>query len=109
MDDAALAALTALIWISVIGAGIGLVLRFLLPHRQTYGLLLLPAIGAAAAAAVWVILLWAQVAAGDWGWTVWVGSFAAAIAAPLVVGLVVSSARTAADARERHILSGGRV
>lgn len=108
LDAPALAALTSLIWIVVVGAGLGLGLRYLLPNRQTYGVLLLPAVGAAAAAITWVAMLWAGIPDGDWGWTVWVAAFLAAIVAPLVVALVVSGRRTAADAHERHVLSGGR-
>ena len=108
-DEAALAALTSLIWISVVGAGIGLGLRYLLPNRTTYGVLLLPAVGAAAAAVTWVALLWAGVPAGEWAWTVWVATFLAAIVVPLIVGALVSGTRHAADERERHQLTAGRV
>ncbi len=107
-DPAALSALTALIWMAVVGAGVGLGLRYLLPHRTTFGVLLLPAVGAAAAAITWVALLWAGVGEGDWGWTVWVATVLAAIIAPLVVGLLVSGTRAAADERERHQLTAGR-
>jgi len=108
LDDAALASLTALIWVSVIGAGLGLGLRYLLPHRHTYGLLLLPAIGAAAAALTWVIMLWVGVDE-SWGWVAWVATFLAAIAIPAIVALALGGSRTAADTRRRHALTAGRV
>lgn len=107
-DPAALSALTSLIWMTVVGAGLGLGLRYLLPNRSSFGVLLLPAVGAAAAAITWVALLWAGVTDGEWGWTVWVGTVLAAILASLVVGVLVSRARTAADERVRHSLTAGR-
>ena len=48
-----------LLFVTVIGAGIGLIVRYVLPSRGTYGVLLVPAISAAATAITWVALLWA--------------------------------------------------
>ncbi|MGY6498939.1 MAG: hypothetical protein ACXIUP_12010 [Microcella sp.] len=48
----------ALIPAAVIGALIGLGLRYLIPGRTQYGLLLLPAVGAAAVCVTWVIGIW---------------------------------------------------
>ena len=47
-----------LLFVTVIGAGIGAIIRYALPKRGSYGALLLPAIGAAVTAAVWVALVW---------------------------------------------------
>ena len=85
-----------LLFVTVIGAGIGAILRYTLPRRGTYGSLLLPAIGAAAAAIVWVSLVWAGFTFdGTW---IWVASIAAAVVAPLVTAIVLPRRRIAADA-----------
>lgn len=95
-----------IIYVTVIGMGIATVLRYLLPRRDSYGILLLPGIGAAVTIAVWVALLWLGFTF-DGGW-IWVFSLVAGGLAALAVALIVSSRRTAADARELHILSGGK-
>jgi hypothetical protein len=96
-----------LIYVTVLGAAIAVLLRYVLPGRTAYGMFLLPAVGAAVTAAVWVGLLWAGWTF-DGGW-IWVVSLAAAGLAALAVALVLSRRRTSADRRELHVLSGGRV
>ncbi len=81
---------------TVIGAGIGLALRYLLPQRDTYGILLLPAVSAAATAAVWVALVWV-------GWTfdgtwIWVASLGAAILAAVLTAVLLPRRRREFDA-----------
>lgn len=95
-----------LIYVTVIGTGIATLLRYILPRRESYGILLLPAIGAAVTAGVWVVLLWLGFTF-DGGW-IWVASLTAAGLVSLAVALLLSSRRTASDARELHILSGGK-
>lgn len=95
-----------LVYVTVVGAGIGLLLRYLLPGRQTYGVALLPALAAAVTAAVWVGLTWLGWKA-DGGW-IWLASLGGAIVASLVVAIVIGRRRQAADARELHVLSGGK-
>lgn len=95
-----------LVYVTVIGAGIGLVLRYLLPNRGSYGILLLPAISGAVTAAIWVGLLWLGWTF-DGGW-IWVVSLTAAGVAAIVVALVLPRARRNHDARLVHELSGGR-
>ena len=74
-----------LIYAAVIGAFIGLALRYLLPGRDSYGIALLPAIGAAATCAAWAIVIWLGFTLdGGWIWVV-------ALGAALVLSLVVSS------------------
>lgn len=95
-----------LLFVIVIAASIGLILRYLVPRRGTYGLLLLPAIATAVGAIVWVVLLWL-------GWTfdgtwIWVVSLTAAGIAALVVGLVLPRRRVEADAQLLSHLSGGK-
>jgi hypothetical protein len=95
-----------IIYVTVVGAGIGLLLRYLLPGREVYGVALMPALGAAVTAAAWAGLTWLGWKA-DGGW-IWVASLGAATVVPLVVALVLSKRRQAADARELHVLSGGK-
>lgn len=95
-----------IVYVTVVGAGIGLLLRYLLPGREVYGVALMPALGAAATAATWAGLTWLGWKA-DGGW-IWVAALGAATLVPLVVALVLSRRRQAADARELHVLSGGK-
>jgi hypothetical protein len=95
-----------LLFVTVIGAGLGALVRYLLPGRGTYGALLLPAVAAAATAIVWVALVWA-------GWTfdgtwIWVASLGAGVIASFVTALVLPRRRTDADAAKLAQLSGGK-
>jgi len=81
----------------VIGAGMGLVIRLLVPRRHTHGLLLVPLVGAIATAAVWAPLVWLGFAFdGTW---IWVLSLVAGGAAALVTSLVAPAVRRGVDAR----------
>ena len=77
------------------GAILGLGLRYVLPGRDTYGVLLIPAVGAVAAAVVWAGLTWL-----GWkfngGW-IWVVTLVAAAIVAAVVGLLVGRNRKRAD------------
>lgn len=95
-----------IVYVTVVGAGIGLLLRYVLPGREVYGVALMPALGAAVTAATWAGLTWLGWKA-DGGW-IWVAALGAATVVPLVVALVLSRRRQAADARELHVLSGGK-
>lgn len=96
-----------LLFVTVIGAGIGAIIRYTLPQRGAYGVLLLPAITAAASAIVWVGLLWAFRLAFDGTW-IWVASIGAAVVAGLIVALVLPRRRDEHDARLLTELSGGK-
>ncbi|TXK19618.1 hypothetical protein [Homoserinibacter sp. GY 40078] len=96
-----------IVFVTVIGAGLGGLIRYLIPGRQNYGIALLPAIGAAAAVAVWALLVWlGWPFDGGWIWTV---SITAATAASVIVALALPRARDAADAHRLHELTGGRL
>lgn len=71
-----------LLYVTVIGAAIALGVRYAVPGRDTHGVLLVPAIGAAATAFTWVLLLWLGFTF-DGGW-IWAFS--------LVIGPVVAFA-----------------
>lgn len=95
-----------LLFVIVIAAAIGLGVRYIVPKRGTYGVLLLPAIAAAVASVVWVGLLWL-------GWRfdgtwIWVVSLAAAGVAALVLALVLPRRRVHHDERLLTQLSGGK-
>lgn len=84
-----------LIFVTVIAASIGGLVRYLLPGRDAYGILLLPAVAAATTAAVWVALVWLGLTF-DGGW-IWVISIAAGTIVPIVLALVLPGRRRAAD------------
>lgn len=65
-----------LLFVVLGGAILGLAARYALPRRHTYGVALIPAVGAGVAAVVWVALTWLGWA-WDGGW-IWVVSLAAA-------------------------------
>ncbi len=96
-----------LLFVIVIAAGMGAVLRYVLPSRGTYGIFLLPALAASVTAVVWVGLLWL-------GWTfdgtwIWVASLGAGFAAALAAGIVIPRLRAAADERKLSELVGRRI
>lgn len=84
-----------IIFAAVIAAGIGTLIRYLVPGRDTHGLMLLTTVAAAATLIVWVGLLWLGFTF-DGGW-IWVISIAAGTIAPLVLALVLPGRRAVAD------------
>lgn len=93
-----------LLFVSVIGACIGGVVRYSLPNRGLYGAFLLPAAAAAVAATVWVALLWAGLTFdGTW---IWAASISAGLAAALVIALTLPRRRTTSDAAKLKRLIG---
>jgi hypothetical protein len=86
-----------LLVVIVLGASIGLVIPFIINAKGTYGLLLVPAISAAATAITWVGLLWiGQKFDGTW---IWVVSLSAALLAGIVTATALPRRRVEADAR----------
>jgi hypothetical protein len=77
------------------GAILGLVARYSLPRRHTYGTVLVPAVGAGVAAIVWVVLTWLGWP-WDGGW-IWVASLVAAGAASAASALLIGPRREHAD------------
>ena len=96
-----------LLFVTIIGAGIGAIVRYSLPGRDTYGSALLPALAAAVTAAVWVGLLWALQWSFDGGW-IWLVSLAGGAAAALITALLAPKRRVAKDARLLAELSGSK-
>jgi hypothetical protein len=95
-----------LLYVTVIGAFIGLALRYLLPGREAYGLFLLPGVGAAATAAIWAALVWAGLTF-DGGW-IWVAALVGGGVISIVAILLIVRTRKVSDERRLHVLSGGR-
>lgn len=94
-----------LLFVVVISAVIGAIVGFTLPGRASYGSALLPAVGAAVGAVIWVALLWAGLRFdGTW---IWVASLGAAVLVPLASGIVLPRRRAASDAALLLALSKG--
>ncbi len=95
-----------LLFVTVLGAGFGTIFRYALPKRGTYGIFLLPALGAATAAVVWVALLWIGLTFdGTW---IWVASLSASAIATLVTALLLPGKRLQEDVDLFASLSGGK-
>lgn len=95
-----------MVYATVVGLGIATVIRYLVPGRRSYGILLLPAIGAAWTAAAWTGLTWL-------GWKpdepwIWVVALGGAGVIAIVVALLINRARHSIDTQRLHHLSGGR-
>ncbi|MEO6827015.1 MAG: hypothetical protein ABI255_04540 [Microbacteriaceae bacterium] len=85
-----------LLFISLAGAILGIGAYYLLPHRKIFGVVLVPAIGVATAATLWVALTWAGLswnAGAIW----WISLIGTAVIVT-VADLVIASWRTRTDA-----------
>ena len=83
-----------LLFVCLGGVILGFLARYTLPHRNTTGVLLIPSIGAAVSAILWVALTWAGLP-WDGGAIWWITLMATALvcaAAAVLIG----------RARERH-------
>jgi hypothetical protein len=95
-----------LLFVVLIAAGIGFILPYVVRGRETYGIILPAAVGAAVASVVWVGLLWLGLTFdGTW---IWVASLVLGGLASLAVTLVLPPRREAADRALLTKLSGGR-
>jgi hypothetical protein len=95
-----------LLFITLGGAILGLIGRYVLPRRDTHGVILIPAIGALVSAVIWVGLTWLGWA-WDGGW-IWAVTLVATAAIVVVVDLVVGRVREEADSRRLSDLLAGR-
>ena len=77
------------------GVVLGLLVRYVVPGRETHGVLVLPGVGAIVAAVVWAALTWLGLPF-DGGW-IWVATLAAAGAAAVVVALLLPRSRRVKD------------
>ena len=85
-----------LLFVTLGGAILGIGARYALPGRHTHGVALVPAIGAAVAAIVWVGLTWLGWA-WDGGW-IWVVSLVAAGLVAAASAFLIGPRREQADA-----------
>jgi hypothetical protein len=95
-----------LLFVILIAAGIGFIIRYSLGGRDTHGMLLLPASGAIATTLTWIGLLWLGFTFdGGWIWTI---SIVVGGLVSLVLGLVLPRSRRQSDRALLTKLSGGR-
>lgn len=95
-----------LLFVVLIAAGIGFALPYLVHGRETYGIALPAAVGAAVASVLWVGLLWLGLKFdGTW---IWVVSLLVGGLASLAVSLVLPPRRHATDRAMLTRLSGGK-
>ncbi|MDQ1597099.1 MAG: hypothetical protein QOI70_523, partial [Microbacteriaceae bacterium] len=83
-----------MLFVTLGGALLGLLARYVFPRRETYGVLLAPAIGATVASVVWAALTWAGWKFGG-GW-IWVVALVAAGVVAAAFALLASRSRTRA-------------
>ncbi|WP_308465369.1 hypothetical protein [Rathayibacter soli] len=84
-----------LLFISLAGAVIGLIARYVLPERHRHGSVLVPAIGTAVAAVVWVALTWAGLKwNGGWIWTI---TLIVTVLVTFAAGLLIGELRKRSD------------
>lgn len=95
-----------LLFVLVIAACIGGLVRYVLPGRRSYGLLLLPAVDVVATAVLWVGLTWLGWKF-DGGW-IWVVALGGGGVVAIAAELLIWQGRTRGDRRLLHELSGGR-
>ena len=95
-----------LLFVTVIAAGIGLLVRTAVPGRNEYGLLLIPAVSAAVTAAVWVALVWLGLTF-DGGW-IWAISLVLGGAAALAFAVLLPRRREKHDERMLQSLMSGK-
>jgi uncharacterized membrane protein YeaQ/YmgE (transglycosylase-associated protein family) len=84
-----------LLFIVLIGVLAGLVARGVLPRHELTGVVLLPAVGGASAAIVWVALTWARMR-WDGGW-IWVATIAACLLTVVGAALLLARVRSRSD------------
>lgn len=96
-----------LLFVALGGALLGIVARYTLPRRQTSGAVLIPAIGTAAAAILWIALTWAGFT-WDGGWIWWI-SLGLSAATSAAAAIFIGRQREVHDARRLADLSAGRI
>lgn len=85
-----------LLFVTLGGVLLGLAARYAFPGRSTHGSLLVPSVGAAAAAIVWVALTWAGMP-WDGGW-IWVLALVSAGLSSAALAVLLGRRRTHSDA-----------
>ncbi|MDO9396055.1 MAG: hypothetical protein Q7T71_05895 [Herbiconiux sp.] len=96
-----------LLFVTLGGVILGLGARYLLPHRERHGVVLIPAIGAAAAAVLWGILTWAGLP-WDGGW-IWVISLVLSGLTAIGADVLIGRRRVQHDDERLKLLLSGKV
>lgn len=84
-----------LLFVVLGAAGVGAIPRYVLPHRNTYGSALLPAVSAAVASVVWSALSWLGWQF-DGGW-IWWASIGAGFLVAFILPLLIAPRRIKKD------------
>jgi uncharacterized membrane protein YqgA involved in biofilm formation len=92
-----------LLFVTILGAGIGAGVRYAIPRRRIHGMLLVPSIAAIVTAITWAALTW-------FGWKfdgtwIWVASLALGGIVSLIVAIRLPRVRETADANLLSSLS----
>ncbi|WP_066040351.1 hypothetical protein [Herbiconiux solani] len=95
-----------LLFITLGGIILGLLARYLLPNRDRHGAALIPAIGAAVSAVVWVGLTWLGWA-WDGGW-IWVVSLVVTAIVVVAADILIGRTRKTHDAERLQLLLSRR-
>ncbi|MFB2556611.1 hypothetical protein [Herbiconiux liangxiaofengii] len=95
-----------LLFITVGGVILGLIAHYALPNRERHGVVLVPAIGAATAAIVWVALTWLGLE-WDGGW-IWVISLVVTTLTVVAVDILIGRSRKTHDEERLKSLLSGR-
>lgn len=95
-----------LLFITLGGVILGLGARYLLPNRDRHGVILIPAIGAAVSAVVWVGLTWLGWA-WDGGW-IWVVSLVVTAVAVVAADILIGRSRKEHDDERLKALLAGK-
>ncbi|MFU8946420.1 hypothetical protein ACLRGF_06755 [Mycetocola zhadangensis] len=93
-----------LLFVMLFGIGLGTAARYLIPHRDTHGVALVPAVGGIVAGIVWLGLTWL-----GWAWDgglIWVITLLASTLVAAVVALLLGRSRTTSDAQRLVALGG---
>ncbi|MFC7430791.1 MULTISPECIES: hypothetical protein [unclassified Agrococcus] len=93
-----------LLWMPVLGAAVGAVLRYVIPGRATHGILLLPALGACTTAVAWVVMVVSGWSLAD-PW-IWLLALVAPVVTCTIAALALARVRPARDEqRLQHLLA----
>lgn len=84
-----------LLFVALGGVVLGLAARYSLPGRGSHGVVVVPAIGTAAASVAWVALTWLGLKWDD-GWIWWI-AFGVSAAVSVVAAIVLGRRRKRAD------------
>lgn len=86
----------------IAACALGIAVHFVLPHRTLRGVVLVPAVAAAAAAVIYTLMQWSGIGE-DNGW-LWLASVGGAVIISAVFGYAITAMRQRADAEKKLAL-----